>query len=63
MKPQRRGQGQCGSKARYATRRIAEQVRRETEAKTGDRLRVYGCPDCGGFHLTGKLRRFQEEGE
>ena len=33
-------------------REVADQARRERKV----RLRIYRCPDCGGFHLTKEER-------
>lgn len=51
----------CRGKVNYTARGFAEKVRRQLEAKSGETVRVYGCPECGGFHLTGKLRGYQQE--
>ena len=42
----------CG-KTRYETRAGAEISRvRQAKRRAGTRLRVYRCPDCGGYHFT-----------
>lgn len=40
----------CG-KTRYRTRGIAEDARHR---RLDEELRIYGCPECGGFHLTSR---------
>ncbi len=46
----------CWGKERYTSRRFAEEVRHRAERREGEPLKVYGCPECGGFHLTGRVR-------
>jgi hypothetical protein len=42
----------CGRKRRHPTQldAIASAIR--CSARAGHPLRVYACPDCGGWHLT-----------
>jgi hypothetical protein len=44
----------CESKLRYDTEYAAQAVISSRSKKEGKRLklRVYGCGECGGFHLT-----------
>lgn len=48
----------CRAKVRYPTRAIAEQERHRLARaqRMDDGLFVYGCPECGGFHLTSRPR-------
>lgn len=46
----------CG-KLRYRTRAIAEEAKRSQARQLGEGLRVYGCPECGGFHLSSHLTK------
>lgn len=43
---------QCGSKHRYRYEHDAEQARKKYELMRGEKLRVYACGVCNGFHLT-----------
>lgn len=47
-----RGHRQCGRKARYCTKEMAEAVARRRKALGGPTLRCYPCDICGGWHLT-----------
>lgn len=46
----------CGrtrtAKIRYRSLKDAKGARSALEASLGVRVRVYGCPECGGYHLT-----------
>ena len=42
----------CDRKVRYTSRKEAENTRRAQEHRLGERLRVYHCPPCRGYHLT-----------
>jgi len=44
----------CGRrrKIRYRSLKDAKGARRALEAKVGTAARIYGCPMCGGYHLT-----------
>ena len=43
---------QCGSKNRYRHEHDAQQYRKKYEKLRGEKLRIYDCPVCNGFHLT-----------
>lgn len=45
---------QCTGKRRLRDREEANRVRKSCENVRGERLRVYDCPFCQGFHLTSK---------
>ena len=45
----------CG-KWRYATRALAEKLRKKLTDQ-GEPMMVYGCTECGGFHLSSQWRR------
>lgn len=45
-------QRSCKSKARYKTAQGAGEAARVFTARRGDKLRVYPCQFCQGFHLT-----------
>jgi hypothetical protein len=45
----------CG-KTRYRTKAIAIDARRSL-GPDGQDLRIYGCPRCGGHHLTSHLTK------
>lgn len=50
----------CLRKNRYDTREEAEGVAEHRQREAGIKLKVYGCPLCGGFHLAkakGRRRR------
>ena len=57
--PDRTGQT-CQAKVTYFTRTKAEHQRQTILARRGEPMRVYGCPDCGYFHLTSKTYTQQE---
>jgi hypothetical protein len=46
----------CGrtrtAKIRYRSLKDAKGARSALEAGLGRPVRVYGCPECGGYHLT-----------
>lgn len=42
----------CQSKRSYKTPEAAGNAAASAKEKSGDTLRVYGCPLCQGFHLT-----------
>lgn len=42
----------CRDKNRYDSAHEAEHARIECERARGQRLRIYDCDDCGGWHLT-----------
>lgn len=46
----------CLSKVRYATEDRAITVAARACERVS--LRVYGCPDCGGWHLTSQVQRW-----
>jgi len=46
----------CKSKRRYRTFEFAEKVREKCEAERGDKLRVYWCSLCLGYHITRRER-------
>jgi hypothetical protein len=46
------GHRQCGKKARYDTRELAELVALKRSIASDTYLRVYRCPICGGWHIT-----------
>jgi hypothetical protein len=49
----------CQSKRSYKTPEAAGNAAASAKEKSGDTLRVYGCPLCQGFHLTkGDLEEF-----
>jgi hypothetical protein len=49
----------CQSKRSYKTPEAAGNAAASAKEKSGDTLRVYGCPMCRGFHLTkGDLEDF-----
>lgn len=48
------------AKIAYRTPRRAQQAARRVAVAVGHPLRVYRCPDCGAWHLTRQLRRWQE---
>lgn len=50
------------AKKRYRNRAIAEKARASIERWSEAPMRVYGCPDCGGFHITSKVYR-RRDGE
>lgn len=41
----------CLRKNRYESREEGERVAKQRSAATGLKLKCYGCPLCGGFHL------------
>lgn len=41
----------CGKKNRYRDQSEARLIANKLETKRGDKLRVYECPHCRGFHL------------
>lgn len=45
----------CG-KWRYAKRWHAERTRKRLSSTQGEVFFVYGCVECGGFHLTSQAR-------
>ena len=51
----------CTGKERYTSRAFAEEVRHRVEAREGEPMRVYGCPTCGWFHLTGRVNGRRRE--
>lgn len=46
----------CGrtrrAKIRYRSLKDAKGARHSLEQRSGKPARIYGCPDCGGYHLT-----------
>ena len=42
----------CSKKCRYSSYFLATKVAKRQQEKTGNKLRVYECPYCNGFHLT-----------
>jgi hypothetical protein len=42
----------CERKYRFPTERRAKIAASNIRAKSGDRMRVYACTYCPGFHLT-----------
>lgn len=48
----------CSSKRRYLSPQEAEKNAKVARRKRNERLRVYRCPHCAGWHLTKKLSRF-----
>ena len=46
------GHGSRRAKIRYRTLKDAKGPRRSLEERTGLDARIYGCPECGGYHLT-----------
>lgn len=46
----------CGrsrhSKVRYRSLKDAKSGRSALERRLGQSVRIYGCPDCDGYHLT-----------
>jgi DNA-directed RNA polymerase subunit RPC12/RpoP len=50
----------CGSKRRYKTPAEAERQSKVARQKRDEKLRVYRCPHCAGWHLTSKLSRFTD---
>jgi len=47
---------QCGKKIRYRTHADAVKAMQKCERARGQKLRVYSCPYCGGFHLSHSFR-------
>ena len=43
---------QCGKKIRYRTHADAVKAMQACERARGQKLRVYSCQYCGGFHLS-----------
>ena len=43
---------ECSRKKRYSTKHFANEVAQKVQKRRGDRVRVYECPSCQGFHLT-----------
>lgn len=43
---------ECDGKKRYITENYARKVQRLRQPKEPERLFVYECPLCGGWHLT-----------
>lgn len=54
MRQRHRGEvwSDCGKKARYRDQSEARVIANRLETKRGDKLRVYECPHCHGFHLS-----------
>jgi hypothetical protein len=48
----KRHYARCLRKLSYASHGDADRVRRKRQAMVTERLRIYGCPDCGLWHLT-----------
>ena len=42
----------CAGKKRYATRLFAMRILRVRQPMQAERLYVYQCPECRGWHLT-----------
>lgn len=45
----------CYQKKRYPTEEIARKIANQREWEGAPPLRVYGCLECGGYHLTRKI--------
>lgn len=54
-------QAACTTKKRYTTETYARRVAAELSEARGYPLRAYGCPHCGGWHLT-KMPYLAERG-
>jgi hypothetical protein len=50
----------CGSKHRYRYEHDANISRKKYEKERGNKLRVYYCYDCNGFHLTSTIAHTYE---
>ena len=50
----------CDSKRRYVTPQEAERSAKTARRKRDEKLRVYRCPHCQGWHLTKKICRFTD---
>ena len=50
----------CESKQRYDSPTEAEKQVKVARRKRDQRLRVYRCPHCMGWHLTKKLDEFRK---
>lgn len=46
------GTGSRKAKIRYRTLKDAKRARHSLEERSGLPARIYGCPTCGGYHLT-----------
>ncbi len=45
----------CYEKTRYQTFNKCNEKIKEIQEKRNDKLRIYSCPICKGFHLTSKV--------
>lgn len=50
----------CTSKVRHPSQAIGEAAAAEATLARGDRLRVYACLWCGGWHLTRRARAWRD---
>lgn len=53
----RRSYFSCRKKIRYNNQHEATVHAHKAEMARGVRLRVYWCQNCGGYHITKKMRR------
>lgn len=42
----------CLAKHYFASKKLARKVAIKRSAATGDKIKVYMCPSCQGWHLT-----------
>lgn len=52
---------QCGSKNRYRHEHDAQLYRKKFEKARGDKLRIYYCYVCNGYHLTSTAVAYKYE--
>jgi len=48
----KRDAAMCFQKSRYPTKDVARGYANKAESARGDKLRIYFCPICSGYHLT-----------